>query len=273
LDKASDLEIKNMLLNEKSVGLLILNACQTAQVSERFAGFIPKLIERVPAIVSMRTNISYKAAVEFARGFYLNLAGKTIEQTIQEARQCMFNSNDCAPRDFLIPVLYLGIDDQNRTVGSRYGTLFQKSLGMGSPEMVQPVSNIGQEPAIMILTDLYKVIERMIELKGGVKNCLQNKKDIHNMALAAVSYDYITSLLKQDLQEIKTKILDKYPKTYKEIKIYDQALETNADELQTCFQTIEDGITTINNTMLKIEKNVKEMYVATVRNILKESQK
>lgn len=85
---ASDLA--SLLHNERSLRLVLLNACESAQTGERnpFGGVAQTLVQQgAPAVVAMRYPISDEAAITFAHEFYAALAdGYSVDGALTEAR-------------------------------------------------------------------------------------------------------------------------------------------------------------------------------------------
>jgi hypothetical protein len=266
LDKANEEDINHIFLNEESIGLMVFNACHTAEISNRFTGLVPKLIKRVPAIVSMRDRISNDAAGAFARGFYLNLLGKKIEETIQETRQSMFNDEICEPRDFTIPILFLGIDDKKRTVQ----TLFRKTYESPRVDIIRPQVIAEKEPAVNILLEFYDTVNLMHNLRIAVDYCVQEKDDLNLLKTLATHYKTQSRQFIDDYNKL-TKQIEKFPSTYKEIDYYYKDFNENIEKLYDCFSTISAHINTIEDTMRGINTGIRGLYEIVVRNILKES--
>ncbi|MBX3011385.1 MAG: CHAT domain-containing protein [Caldilineaceae bacterium] len=85
---ASDLA--RLLHNERTLRLVLLNACESAQtgVTNPFGGVAQALVQQgVPAVVAMRYPISDEAAVTFSHEFYAALAdGYSVDAALTEAR-------------------------------------------------------------------------------------------------------------------------------------------------------------------------------------------
>ena len=99
--------------NEPSLKLVVLNACQGAEVSatKPLAGIAPQLVARgIPAVVAMQYPISDEAAVTFAREFYLKLCAGwnrgQVDAAISHARNRIRMDVD-EPLAFATPVLFL----------------------------------------------------------------------------------------------------------------------------------------------------------------------
>ena len=85
---ASDLA--TLLHNERSLRLVLLNACESAQTGQRnpLGGVAQTLVQQgAPAVVAMRYPISDEAAITFAHEFYAALAdGYSVDGALTEAR-------------------------------------------------------------------------------------------------------------------------------------------------------------------------------------------
>lgn len=102
-------------LRGSSVGIVFLNACETARISadrDPFAGVAPSLmIENILAVVAMQFPISDTSAIVFSRDFYTALAqGDPIDQAVTKGRQAI----DFATLETVewgIPVLFMRSED------------------------------------------------------------------------------------------------------------------------------------------------------------------
>jgi len=102
----------------RCLGVVVLNACDTAQTGEGgvnpFCGVAAALVHGgVPAVVAMQRKISDDAAIRFSAAFYRHLAqGHTIDEALTEGRQAI---HSLRPETFewATPVLFLRIPDGN----------------------------------------------------------------------------------------------------------------------------------------------------------------
>ena len=92
-DRISAATFADFFRNHPSLKLVVLNACQGAEVAanRELAGVAPQLVERgIPAVVAMQYPISDEAALVFAKEFYLKLCSGwsrgQIEMAISHAR-------------------------------------------------------------------------------------------------------------------------------------------------------------------------------------------
>src|SRR5262245_6932352 len=99
--------------NYPSLKLVVLNACQGAEVSATrpLAGMAPQLVARgIPAVVAMQYPISDPAALTFAREFYLKLCSGwnrgQVDAAISHARNRIRMDVE-EPLAFATPVLFL----------------------------------------------------------------------------------------------------------------------------------------------------------------------
>jgi tetratricopeptide (TPR) repeat protein len=98
------------LLEDTSVRLVTLNACESAKLTEREArlGLAPALLAAgVPAVVAMQTEIPDETATIFAREFYRSLAfNHPVGVALTEARNVIQSTLGMDNVDWAIPVLY-----------------------------------------------------------------------------------------------------------------------------------------------------------------------
>ncbi len=107
--------LEKMMSNEPMTRLVYLSACRTAQVDANqgaspFAGVAPALLKAgVPAVVAMQYPISDKAAITFAKTFYVELMkGKPVDAAVSQARLALSVMADAAARgEWATPVLYM----------------------------------------------------------------------------------------------------------------------------------------------------------------------
>lgn len=105
----------NFFLGNRSLGLIILNACQTATTSSRqaFVGVAPHLVRRgIPAIVAMQYAIPDDTAKLFADEFYRTLAlGWPVDAAVQTTRNAISMEIGLGQPDFATPVLFMRARD------------------------------------------------------------------------------------------------------------------------------------------------------------------
>ncbi|MBR8837738.1 MAG: HEAT repeat domain-containing protein, partial [Stigonema ocellatum SAG 48.90 = DSM 106950] len=105
----------NFFLGDRSLGLVMLNSCQGAEVSEHqiFAGIAPNLVRReIPAVVAMQYSIRDTTAKLFADEFYRTLAlGYPVDAAMQKTRNAISQEVGLDKRDFATPVLYMRAPD------------------------------------------------------------------------------------------------------------------------------------------------------------------
>lgn len=105
--------IGTMLHDERTLRLVILNACEGARtsVNDPFAGVAQTIVQQgVPAVIAMQFEITDEAAIAFSHSFYSILAdGFPVDAALTEARKEIFaNGNDV---EWGTPVLYLRAPD------------------------------------------------------------------------------------------------------------------------------------------------------------------
>lgn len=102
-------ELGALLHDERSLRLVVLNACEGARASrtDPFAGVAQSLIQQgIPAVIAMQFEISDEAALVFAQEFYGALAdGYLVDGALAEARKAIFAQNNDV--EWGVPVLYL----------------------------------------------------------------------------------------------------------------------------------------------------------------------
>lgn len=102
-----------LLHDEKTLRLVVLNACEGARTSasDPFAGVAQALIQQgIPAVIAMQFEITDQAAIAFSQSFYTTLAeGVPVDASLTEARKAIFaEGNDV---EWGTPVLYLRAAD------------------------------------------------------------------------------------------------------------------------------------------------------------------
>jgi len=110
--------LRPLLINQPSLRLAILSACQSAQTGglEAFDSVATGLLAAdLPAVLAMQSSILDQSAIEMARVFYTQLArGQTPEQALFQARYAMDQLDQRRPAknqerrfDWGVPALYL----------------------------------------------------------------------------------------------------------------------------------------------------------------------
>lgn len=99
-------------LCDHTVRLVVLNACETAQIpADPFAGVATALLrEGMPAVVAMQRGIRDRSAIEVSRTFYGRLAaGDPVDVAMAEVRLALWTlrRQGLRPFDWAIPVVYL----------------------------------------------------------------------------------------------------------------------------------------------------------------------
>ncbi len=99
------------VFRDSSIGIVFLNACETARISaekDPFAGIASSLmIENVLAVVAMQFPISDNSAIVFSKKFYTSLAqGKPIDQAVSRSRQAI-DLSAYETMEWGIPVLFM----------------------------------------------------------------------------------------------------------------------------------------------------------------------
>ena len=105
----------SMLLEGRSLRLVVLNACQTAKItnSDISLGVAHGLVKiGIPAVIAMQFSIPDVSAIEFSNVFYETLAETfQVDRAVSEARRKMFINLEAGRIDWGIPVLFMRKDD------------------------------------------------------------------------------------------------------------------------------------------------------------------
>ena len=105
-------ELGTYLKDSLDTRLVVLNNCEGAAFkTDPFTGTAQSLVRRgIPAVVAMQFEITDKAAIDFARGFYTSLGnGFPVDAALAEARKVI--SGGPTKVEFGSPVLYMSADD------------------------------------------------------------------------------------------------------------------------------------------------------------------
>lgn len=109
----SGLELGTILFDEKTLRLVVLNACEGARTSVEspFGGVAQSLLQQgVPGVIAMQFAISDQAAITFSSELYAALAdGYTVDGAVAEARKAIFSQNEGV--EWGTPVLYMRAGD------------------------------------------------------------------------------------------------------------------------------------------------------------------
>lgn len=119
LDLVSGQTFATKLRDLRSLGVVVLNACNTARAQPQggmspFRGVATALVlGGVPAVVAMQRPISDRAAIGFSAAFYRHLArGDSIDAALTEGRQALHSArpDTC---EWATPVLFLRLPEGN----------------------------------------------------------------------------------------------------------------------------------------------------------------
>lgn len=112
-DLISDDVFARFFLDEPSMKLIVLNACEGAMVSSSkpMVGMAPKLVERgIPAVIAHQYSVMDQAAIRFARAFYRSLCLGTeaghVDAAMAHARN-QLSIHFPAERSLGAPVLFM----------------------------------------------------------------------------------------------------------------------------------------------------------------------
>jgi CHAT domain-containing protein len=103
------------MLEGTPLRLVVLNACQTATITESdiSLGVAHGLVKiGIPAVIAMQFSIPDTSAIEFSQVFYTTLAETfQVDRAVSEARKKMFINLEAGRIDWGIPVLFMRKDD------------------------------------------------------------------------------------------------------------------------------------------------------------------
>ncbi len=146
LDLVSGRAFATKLRDLRSLGVVSLNACDTARASHQsganpFQGVATALVlGGVPAVVAMQRPISDRGAIRFSTAFYQHLArGVSIDEALTEGRQAIHSAK---PNSFewATPVLFLRMPEGNVFVTRQAAEAEEKTPGrpVQSPPVAAP---------------------------------------------------------------------------------------------------------------------------------------
>lgn len=114
-DKLYADDFGDLISNQKSMRLVILNCCHGGQESRQdlYSGVATTLASKgIPTVIGMQMDVTDKAASAFAEGLYLSLTeGRPIELAMREARLAMKIENR-GSFEWCTPVLYARTDNE-----------------------------------------------------------------------------------------------------------------------------------------------------------------
>lgn len=117
-DLVSGKAFATKLKDLRSLGVVVLNACNTARAGQGganpFRGVATALVlGGVPAVVAMQRPITDRAAIGFSTAFYRHLArGDSIDEALTEGRQAIHSAKS-EGFEWATPVLFLRMPDGN----------------------------------------------------------------------------------------------------------------------------------------------------------------
>ena len=154
-DLVSGKAFATKLRDLRSLGVVVLNACDTARARHQgganpFRGVATALVlGGVPAVVAMQRPISDVAAIHFSTALYRNLArGVSIDEALTEGRQAIHSAK---PDDFewATPVLFLRMPDGHVFVAKpaeRPETPVLPAPVPMAPPIIHPTSSVPAAP-------------------------------------------------------------------------------------------------------------------------------
>jgi hypothetical protein len=118
-DLVSGKAFATKLRDLRSLGVVVLNACNTARAGQQgggnpFSGVAAALVQGgVPAVVAMQRPISDRAAIGFSTAFYRHLAsGDSVDEALTEGRQAIHSAKPDS-FEWATPVLFLRVPEGN----------------------------------------------------------------------------------------------------------------------------------------------------------------
>lgn len=157
-DLVSGKAFATKLRDRRSLGVVMLNACETARACHQrgaspFRGVATALVlGGIPAVVAMQRPISDTAAIGFSGAFYRHLArGASIDEALTEGRQAIHSANPDG-FEWATPVLFLRLQEGNlfiaKPAGPQPGTEPNQSIfsHKSSPE-AHPSQNVASRPS------------------------------------------------------------------------------------------------------------------------------
>ena len=135
-------ELGTILYDHTTLRLAVLNACEGARSSSEdpFAGVASNLVQRqIPAVIAMQFEITDRAAITFARGFYRAVAlGYPVDAALAEARKSIYATHN--PLEWATPVLFMRVPD---------GQIFKLQTPPALPTGAETAADVegGPEPA------------------------------------------------------------------------------------------------------------------------------
>lgn len=109
----SGLHLGTILNDERSLRLVVLNACEGARTDklDSFAGVAQSLVlKAIPAVIGMQFKISDEAAIKFTKEFYTPIAESyPVDTALSAARRAIYAHGE--PIEWGTPVLYMSTPD------------------------------------------------------------------------------------------------------------------------------------------------------------------
>ena len=161
-------DLVDKFAGERSIGLVILNACSTVRILSSSSGLVPNLLQISPAVVAMRKGIEKHTAREFTYHFYKYFPPLNAEVAIQTARR-MLLENFNRTIYFSIPVLYLGCDEKTGIPAKR---IFENK--QVSAEPWSPATNLN--PAGITILTLLRLHDKSLGAEAKWKEWFSEDK-------------------------------------------------------------------------------------------------
>ena len=106
--------ITGLFQNQKSLALIVLNACKGAKesTSRAYSSLGASLVKAgYPSVIAMRYSIRDDTAKKISKEFYEKLMTMPVDTNLQDVRNAIFVEGGPDPRDYASPVLFTSSSD------------------------------------------------------------------------------------------------------------------------------------------------------------------
>jgi hypothetical protein len=189
----------NILLNRSGIRLIMLDACDSAQIRiDPYRSIAPALIRaQVPAVIAMQMTVPQEATRAFAGEFYRALAeGFSIDACVTEGRKAVVGATGLHNPDWGIPVVYSRAPDgklfepqsQPKPATATQNTGANVSIGSGNTlneGSAINISNVGNTTA----TSQSSQDEERVEQIGTLQELIRTtRRRLNQRQLQAAKY-------------------------------------------------------------------------------------
>jgi hypothetical protein len=237
LDLADHERIGQIFINQKSLALIILNACQGAVTSKSdnfdissykaFGGIAPELIRvaGVPAVVAMKYSITNQFGHLFSNLFYQNVISKPVDEIVQIVRHNILVDLSTEGREFTAPVLFMqsvdGIIFTPANDGAKVLALrpeFEvkiKELRKAIEELITASEAVSNRTVWLMTWDTYKAYKKDLQSYPEVLQTIermistipvlireQEEADMKGLTQSAMSFDQTIKMNYQKLVSV-----------------------------------------------------------------------